>query len=43
MVLAISGVIAGIITASDSVRPHAKETIERLEVSWVGGWINYWR
>ena len=31
MVLAISGVIAGIITASDSVRPHAKETIERLK------------
>jgi P-type Cu+ transporter len=31
MVLAISGKIAGIITASDTVRPHAKETIERLK------------
>jgi Cu+-exporting ATPase len=31
MILAISGKIAGIITASDTVRPHAKETIERLK------------
>ena len=30
MILAISGKVAGIITASDTVRPHAKETIERL-------------
>ena len=31
MILAISGKIAGIITASDTVRPHAKETIDRLK------------
>jgi len=31
MILAISGKIAGIITASDTVRPNAKETIERLK------------
>jgi Cu+-exporting ATPase len=31
MILAISGEIAGIITATDTVRPHAKETIERLK------------
>jgi P-type Cu+ transporter len=31
MMLAISGEIAGIITAFDTIRPHAKETIERLK------------
>ncbi len=31
MILAVSGIIAGIITASDTIRPHAKDTIERLK------------